>query len=182
MSIFNVNESNFEDMNDITISDTLREALIYDELSHLPEAELEAFLNSEECEAMCEEGMVSRRTLVRLSKNDDLSRRTTVAAMDLAKKNNDPLWDKLVKVNKKKKELVAAIVRKYNAKAAKSARIAQKEYIQGNKSFFSKSGLSQAVKTANQTMQVSSDRAKGKSKWMSYNKKTGFNNDDKKED
>lgn len=178
MSIFNVNSSNFEDTNDITISDTFREAVIYDELSHLPEVELEAFLNSEQCEAMCEEGMISRRTLVRLSKNDDLSRRTVVAAMDLAKKNNDPLWDKLVAVNKKKKEYVAAIVKKYNAKASKAARIAQKEYIQGNKSYFSKSGLSQAVKTANQTMKVSNDKAKGNSKWLNYNKKTGFSDDD----
>lgn len=168
MSIFNVNESNFEDMNDITISDTLREAMIYDELSHLPEAELEAFLNSEQCEAMCEEGMISRRTLVRLSKNDDLSRRTVVAAMDLAKKNNDPLWDKLVAVNKKKKELVAAIVKKYSAKATKTAREAQKEYIKNNKSYFGKAGLNQAIKTASKTMDEPKESKV--QKWKNYGK------------
>ena len=174
MSIFNTKNANFTDDSDIVISDTLREAFIADMLSHLPEEELNEFLASEECEVMCEEGMISRRTLVRLSKNDDLSRRTVVAAMDLAKKANDPLWDKLVKVNKKKKELVAAIVKKYNVKASKTARESQKEYIKGNKQVFSKSGLTQAIKTANQTMKVSTDRAKGKSKWLKYDKNDGF--------
>lgn len=163
----------YQDNSDIVFTDTFNEAVLYDSISHLSEDAVDEFLSSDQAEAMLEEGMVSRRTLVRLSKNDDLSRRTTIAAMELAKKANDSLWKQLVKVNKKKKTLVATIVKKYGAKAATMAKKSQKEFIKDDKSFFSKSGATQALKTANTAMKVSSDKKMGRSKWLSFDKKAG---------
>lgn len=163
----------YQDNSDIALTNTFSEAVMYDSISHLSEAEVDEFLASDKAEAMLEEGMVSRRTLVRLSKNDDLSRRTTMAAMELAKKANDSLWTQLVKVNRKKKSLVAQIVKKYGSKAAAMAKKSQKEFIQNDKSFFSKSGVNQAVKTANTAMKVSTDQKNGRSKWLKFDKKSG---------
>lgn len=173
MSIFS-GDTHFEESGDLILSDALNEAYVYDELSHLPQEELDEFLASEACEVMCEEGMVSRRTLVRLSKNDDLSRRTTMAAFEMAKKNNDPLWTKLVKIRALEKKYVSSIVKKYNNKASKAAKISQKEYIKGNKQFFTKSGATAALKQSNTAAKVTTDQAKGKSKWLKYSTKTGF--------
>lgn len=170
MSIFS-GETHFNDNSDLVLSNTLQEAYTYDEISHMPEDEREAFLASEQCEVMCEEGMISRRTLVRLSKNDDLSRRTTMAAFEMAKKNNDALWDKLVKVRVLEKKYISQIVQKYKTQAAKTAKQSQKEYIKGNKQAFSKTGMNAAVKTANTSKVVSSDQAAGKSKWLNFKSK-----------
>lgn len=173
MSIFS-GDTHFEESGDLILSDALNEAYVYDELSHLPQEELDEFLASEQCEVMCEEGMVSRRTLVRLSKNDDLSRRTTMAAFEMAKKNNDPLWNKLVKIRALEKKYVSSIVKKYNTKASKAAKESQKEYIKGNKQFFTKSGAAEALKKSNTAAKVSTSQSKGNSKWLGYNTKSGF--------
>jgi len=107
----------------------LLEAYIYDELSCLDDTMKEAFVNSPECEAMIEAGIINKRTVVRLSKNDDLIRRRKMAAYQLAKEKGDPLWDKLVKNRIKERELIAKIVAKYGMKAQKIAKIGQKDYL-----------------------------------------------------
>lgn len=109
--------------------DELLEAYIYDELSMLDDTMKEAFINSPECEAMIEAGVINKRTVVRLSKNDDLIRRRKMAAYQLAKEKEDPLWDKLVKNRIKERELIAKIVAKYGMKAEKVAKIGQKQYL-----------------------------------------------------
>lgn len=107
----------------------LLEAYIADELKFAPEEALKEFVNSPEAEAMIEAGIITRKTLVRLSKNDDLSRRTTMAAFQLAKEADDPLWNQLVKNRVRERELIAKITQKYSSRATKAARIGQKSYL-----------------------------------------------------
>lgn len=109
--------------------DQLLEAYICDELSCLDDTVKEAFINSPECEAMIEAGIINKRTIVRLSKNDDLIRRRKMAAYQIAKEKGDPLWDKLVKNRIKERELISKIVAKYGMKAQKVAKIGQKSYL-----------------------------------------------------
>ena len=52
----------------------LQEAYIYDELSRLPDDKRKEFLESEQCQSMLEAGLIGRKTLVRLSKSDDMER------------------------------------------------------------------------------------------------------------
>lgn len=166
MSIFADRDTYFDESADnLTLSDTLQEAYIYDELSHLPDNVLEEFLNSDECQAMYEAGMVSRRTLVRLSKNDDLSRRTTMAALEMARKAKDSEYSKAVKYRKLYKDSIAKIIKKYRSKAEKQARVSQKSFIKNDKKFFTKTGATEALKTANTPMEVPDNKPIGKAKW-----------------
>lgn len=109
----------------------LQEAFIAYELACLPPDQYKAFTESEECNAMLEKGLIGRRTLVRLDKNDDLSRRKKMAAFQIAKEKGDPLWDKLVKNRVKERDLISKIVAKYGNKAEKAAKIGQKDYLHG---------------------------------------------------
>ena len=115
----------------------LTEAFILDELSHLSDEKKEEFINSEEAKAMIEAGLISKKTLVRLSKTDDLNRRSTMAAFQMAKENDDPLWNMLVKNRIKERELKQKIVQKYSSKAARIAKTGQKEFLKNKMPAFS---------------------------------------------
>ena len=109
----------------------LVEAFLIDELTHNYNAETikEFCAPGGVGDALVEAKVLGKRTLVRLSKKDDLDRRTTIAAFQMAKEKNDPLWNKLVQIQAKKKELTAQIKKKYSAKSHKAAVVGQKEYI-----------------------------------------------------
>ena len=109
----------------------LTEAYIYDEIAGQSDAVKKAFVESEEAAVLEAKGLIGRKTLVRLSKNDDMNRRTTMAAMQLAKEKKDPLWDKLVKNRIKERQLLSAIRKKYAGKAARVAKVGQRDYLKG---------------------------------------------------
>ena len=113
----------------------LEECFIADEVSRLPEDKIKEF-----CEAggvgeqLVQEGKLRKKTLVRLSKQDDLTRRTKMGALLLAKERKDPLYDKLVKNRMMKRDLVNKIMKKYGSKGQRIAKQAESEYLHGNKS------------------------------------------------
>ena len=106
----------------------LIESYIVDEVSHLSDEKRMEFVNSPEAQALVQEGTMRKKTLVRLSKNDDLSRRRTIAAFHRARAAKDPLWTKLVQNRVKERELIGAIVKKY-PQAERDAKLGQKEYL-----------------------------------------------------
>ena len=77
--------------------DAYNEACLYMELASLPEEDRKAIAESEEAAILEAKGKISRKTIIRLNKKDDMERRTSAAAYQMAKDANDPLWDKLVK-------------------------------------------------------------------------------------
>ena len=105
------------------------EQCIVDEVSHLTDERIQEFCNSPEAEQMVQEGTMRKKTLVRLSKTDDMSRRRTMAAFSIAREKKDPLWTKLVKNRVQERKLIGEIVKKYGAKADRVAKIGQKEYL-----------------------------------------------------
>lgn len=109
----------------------LQEAFIFDELCKLSDAEVQAFIESDEAKSMLEAGILTKKTLVRLTKQDDLSRRMTMAAMQFAKEADDPLYHQLKKVHIKERELRNKINNKYSSKSQRVAKIGQKEYLKG---------------------------------------------------
>lgn len=111
--------------------DELFEAFVAYELAMLTPEQFKAFTESEECQAMVEKGLIGRNTLVRLSKNDDLTRRTKMAAFQIAKEKNDPLWEKLVKNRIKERQLISQIVKKYGNKGQRAAKVGQRDYLRG---------------------------------------------------
>ena len=102
------------------------------EVSQLPQEKIEEFCAPGGVgETLVEAGKLRKKTLVRLSKKDDLTRRQKVIALNLAKENNDPLWDKLALNRVKERELLAKIVAKYGNKSQKLAVKAQKDFLKG---------------------------------------------------
>ncbi len=116
--------------NDLNQSELL-ESYIYDEISKLSPETIQEFVQSEQAQAMLEKGMIGKKTLVKLSKIDDLERRTGMAALQIAKDKGDYLFDQLAKIRMKEKEILDKIYAKYEMQAAKAAKIGQKNYLQG---------------------------------------------------
>ena len=109
--------------------DQMTEAMILAELASFNEEQLNAFLESDLCQTLVEAGKMRKKTIVRLGAKDDLSRRETIAAMELARQHNDPLFEKL-RINRiKERELLGKIRAKYGTKATKIAKANQKDYI-----------------------------------------------------
>ena len=113
----------------------LEEMFVYDELSQMLNTDelREEFFNSEYPEALMEAGIVSKKTLVRLSKKDDLSRRKKMVVFQLAKEANDPLYNQLVKLRKKEKTIIGKLYMKYSGRATKIAFKGQKDYLKNNR-------------------------------------------------
>ena len=105
------------------------ESCIYDEVSMLPQERREEFLRSDACKSLEEAGILKNKTIVRLSKTDDLERRISMAAIQLSKESNDQLFEKLTKNRIKERELLDRINQKYANKATKVAKMGQKEYL-----------------------------------------------------
>ena len=118
--------------------------LIEMEVSQLSQEKIEEFCAPGGVgETLVAEGKLSKKTIVRLSKKDDLSKRKKMAALQLAKENNDPLWDKLALNRVKERELLSKIMAKYGNKAQKVAVQSQKEFLKGShlpKSFMKAGG------------------------------------------
>lgn len=127
MGIFNTTESLEVDLTNTTKE--LVEMYLADDISRMDDEQRKEFCESAEAEALVEANVLRKPTLIRLGKQDDFTRRKKLAAFQLAKENNDPLWDKLCKNRVKEKQLIAAIVKKYDMKAVKVAKASQKEYI-----------------------------------------------------
>lgn len=115
--------------NELKQPEELLESYIYDEISRLSDEKRQEFVNSQEAQGMLEAGLISRKTLVRLSKNDDLERRIGMAAIQLSKESDDALYDQLVKVRIKERELLDKINAKYANRATRVAKIGQKDYL-----------------------------------------------------
>lgn len=129
MGIFNTTLASSVEEGGVKDVDALIGSYIIDEVSMLPEAKIQEFINSEECKALQERGTLKKKTIVRLSKKDDLTRRKKMAAFQIAKENHWKEWDLLVKNRIKEKQLIEKIVHKAGLKADKAAKLGQKEYL-----------------------------------------------------
>lgn len=127
MGIFSVNENSYID--ESLDTNELLETYIYDEISRLSDETRREFVQSEAANTMMKKGLIGKRTLVKLSKSDDIERRLGMAALQLAKDSNDPLFTQLAKVRTKERTLLNKINEKYANKAQRVARMAQKEYL-----------------------------------------------------
>ena len=126
------NERLSQDLRETQVSlnmDELQEAFFYDD--HYADSDSEKRELLEEADVLMEAKKISRRTIVKLNKNDDLTRRTGMAALQLAKDNHDALWNKLVKNRIQERKLLAAIKKKYADKAQIVARQGQRMYVSG---------------------------------------------------
>lgn len=107
----------------------LQESFIYDELSQLSSDKIQEFVNSNEAQVMVEKGLIGRKTLVRLSKKDDVKRRTGMANIQLAKDRNDILYKQLIKTRERERDLLRKIDAKYENIGERIAKTAQATFL-----------------------------------------------------
>lgn len=123
--------------------DAYQEGCIYLEMMDLSVEDRTALMETPEFLALEAKGLIGKRTIVKLKKEDDLERRETMAAFELARDMADPLWDKLAANRVKERELISKIKAKYKNKATIIAMNTQKDYIKKIKSggFVSKNDI-----------------------------------------
>ena len=110
-------------------SNELLEAFFVDDVLRLNSEDIKTFCESEEAKILQEKAVLKKPTMMRLSKADDEKRRIKLAAYQLAKEANDPEFAKLKKYTALRKQSINKIMNKYGTKAAKVAKVAQKNYM-----------------------------------------------------
>lgn len=126
--------TNYQIDDDVDVNlEELFEQFFFDEhYADSDEEKMELFQNAAVLEKA---NITNRKTLVRLNKNDDIRRRSTMAALQIAKQKKDPLWNKLVLNRVKERQLLKAINKRYGNKAVMVAKRGQREYLKNvNKS------------------------------------------------
>lgn len=88
-----------------------------------------AFIESAEVQALVEARKMSKKTFVRLNKNDDFTRRAHLASLILARNAGDPLFKKLALNRVNERKLRTMIFKKYEAKAKIVAKKSQQQHI-----------------------------------------------------
>ena len=125
----------------------LIEAFLIDDLTHnYGEDTLQEFCAPGGVgEALVESKVLStKRSISRLSKKDDFTRRVVITCINMAKQHKDPLYAKLVKYQLLRKQTRKKIVEKYGSRAKKAALKAQREYIKAMKNVNLSNNIAQA--------------------------------------
>ena len=87
------------------------------------------FVESAEVQALVEARKMSKKTFVRLNKNDDFTRRAHLASLILARNAKDPLFKKLAINRVNERKLRNMIFKKYESKAKIVAKKSQQQHI-----------------------------------------------------
>ena len=128
MGLYGHNLENEDFSNDINM-DALVEMYFIDDISRMSTKQIKEFLESDQAKALEEKAVLTKPTMMRLSKQDDETRRIKLACYQLAKEANDPNFAKMVKYRELWKKYRAVIFQKYANKATRIARAGQKEYL-----------------------------------------------------
>lgn len=91
----------------------VREAVIYNELSHLPQKKLKQFVESPECHQMMKMDILSPETVEHLARDAYKDRADEFSCCHMAKENGDDRWDKLVHLRAKEREILNSLIRDY---------------------------------------------------------------------
>lgn len=117
-----------EELKDVDLKPFV-ELMAYDDISRGSDEEIKSFCESEVASVLMEKQVLSKPTMMRLSKDDDERRRTKLAVYQLARESGDPHWKKMIAYRQKWKEERAILIKKYGSKASKIAKASQREYV-----------------------------------------------------
>ena len=125
-----MNES-YDDMMDDGVHDknALLESILVDQVRRMDDQSRSEYLNSDEFQNLCEAGVATRKTIVRFNKQDDLTRRIHLAALQKAKEEGSPLWTKLHKIRIEEKKLLKQIIERYAMKVRNDAIKSQRRLV-----------------------------------------------------
>lgn len=107
----------------------LADRIFEQEVGMMTEAVRNEYLQSDEVKAVVEAGVVNKRTIVRLSKMDDLSRRIKIASLMKAKEKGDADWEALRKNRIIERKLLGRIMGRYANQVKRDAVVAQRNLL-----------------------------------------------------
>lgn len=116
--------------------DAVTEAAIIQELEMMHDEERKAVLESDEFKALVEAGVVGRKTIVRLNRNDDLDRRIMLLCLQMGKEHGDADWEALRKNRIRERMLLGKLRTKYANRVRRQAVMSQKRLIKLNPRMF----------------------------------------------
>lgn len=107
----------------------LQEAMYMDQLDRMSDAEYNDYIKSDEYKMMCEAGLSGRRSIVKMNRQDDLTRRIHLASIQAAREQGDSDWEALRKNRVRERQLLKKIYQKYSNKVRRDAIQNQKRLI-----------------------------------------------------
>lgn len=127
MSLYGHNQ--LDNVNNEVDMDAVVESFLVDDLMRMNSDQLHEWLESDHCNALMERSVLKKPTVMRLSKESDMIRRERLICYQLAKEANDPNFAKCIKYRALWKKYRALVFKKYGNKAARLAKVSQREYI-----------------------------------------------------
>lgn len=120
-------------MNDEELSRLVEQEIFEDcfmeDVQSLPEDVRKEYLESEEAVMLEAKRLINGKTRIRMSKSDDLARRTNLGSLAIAREKGDPEYKKFIFFRVKMKLAKKKIIAKYGSKAQKAAKLSQKQYL-----------------------------------------------------
>lgn len=109
--------------------EALIETYLVDLISQMSDEQRKVYFESDEFQNLLEAGVAGRRSVVRMNKQDDLTRRINLASIQMAKEKGDADWEKLRRNRVEERRLLDRIYQKYSSRVRRDAVQSQKNLI-----------------------------------------------------
>ena len=113
----------------IVDQDALLENMLIDQMNRMTDEEFRAYTESADFQNLVEAGVLGRRSVVKMTRKDDLNRRIHLASIQMAREQGDADWEALRKNRVNERRLLKKIYTKYSNRVRRDAMQSQKRLI-----------------------------------------------------
>ena len=113
----------------IVDQDALLENMLIDQMNRMTDEEFQAYTESADFQNLVEAGVLGRRSVVKMTRKDDLNRRIHLASIQMACEQGDADWEALRKNRVNERRLLKKIYTKYSNRVRRDAMQSQKRLI-----------------------------------------------------
>lgn len=107
----------------------LKEAFVYNELSHMSRKDLKEFATSKEAKYLIENEIISYNTLERLVNDQYGDRAKDFFVCHMAKESEDERWNDLLAVRERERQLMDDLYKTYGEQAELCAKTYREDYV-----------------------------------------------------
>ena len=98
-------------------------------MNRMTDEEFQAYTESADFQNLVEAGVLGRRSVVKMTRKDDLNRRIHLASIQMAREQGDADWEALRKNRVNERRLLKKIYTKYSNRVRRDAMQSQKRLI-----------------------------------------------------
>ncbi len=113
----------------IVDQDALLENMLIDQMNRMTDEEFQAYTESADFQNLVEAGVLGRRSVVKMTRKDDLNRRIHLASIQMAREQGDADWEALRKNRVNERRLLKKIYTQYSNRVRRDAMQSQKRLI-----------------------------------------------------